>query len=145
MEESRRTQLQQCTNDIPQFSLAGLHTLVKIVDVYDGDTFRACFFMSDDASTAVKFSCRAQGYDSPEIRPRRNIPDRDAVIAAARAARDHFKKLVRFDSDTLVEATFGKFDKYGRPLVTLYLDGVNINDSMVESGHGYEYHGGKKK
>ena len=37
-----RRRLQKTTNSFPAFTLNGVKTLAKVVDVYDGDTFKAC-------------------------------------------------------------------------------------------------------
>ena len=34
--------------------------------------------------------------------------------------------------------------KYGRVLGTLRVDGVDLNQKMIEDGHAVEYHGGKR-
>lgn len=62
------------------------------------------------------------GYDSPEMRPPQNQKDRDREIQAAAAARDALAQLIGFpDHPRILRAKCGKFDKYGRILVTLYL------------------------
>ena len=38
-----------------------------------------------------------------------------------------------------------KFDKYGRILVKVYKNNVDINQWMIDQGHGYPYYGGKKE
>ena len=39
---------------------------------------------------------------------------------------------------------FGDFDKYGRPLGTIYKDETTINKLLVSHGYAKEYFGGTK-
>lgn len=142
--------LQNTNDDIDLFSLNGKDFLAKIVNVYDGDTCR-CVFMLDDK--LVKFNCRMNGYDTPEIRPRLNVENREDIITKAKEARDYFKNLVK---DKLVHLKCGKFDKYGRLLADIYVNENEnneanlpfelwINKDMIDKGFGYSYDGGKKR
>ncbi len=38
-----------------------------------------------------------------------------------------------------------KYDKYGRVLVTITLEGVNVGDVMIEKGYAKFYDGRKKE
>jgi endonuclease YncB( thermonuclease family) len=134
----------KCNNDIPIFSFNGLETQAKIVDVYDGDTFKACFKHN---GKIIKYTCRTTGYDSPEMKPLKTKPNRDIEIAAAKRARDYFKMLVNFeDTKSIVYLKFGKFDKYGRILTTVFTDDnpLSVNDIMLKNGQGTPYDGGTK-
>lgn len=44
----------------------------------------------------------------------------------------------------LVDAEFLKFDKYGRPLVKLEAEGVDVSQEMIRSGLAIAYFGGTK-
>lgn len=144
--------LRSATNDVPLFTLEGLVTLCKVVNVYDGDT---CKIVLELNGHLAKFNCRMAGYDTPEMRPPRSQVDRDKEIAAAKKARDRLKELVMDGDDSggkLVVVRCGEFDKYGRLLTELFLNegdvemGVkSVNQILVDEGHGYEYNGGTKK
>jgi endonuclease YncB( thermonuclease family) len=134
----------------------------KAVDVYDGDTLNLTFHLYDHL---VQFRVRTLGYDSPEMKPSKEIKNRENEIAGAIRARNRLINLVsdiptsgqqRYTkkeiqdllatSKKLIIAQFYKFDKYGRPLAKLYTkDHACINQMMIDEGHGYEYHGGNKK
>lgn len=135
--------LGNATDDINLFSLNGKEFLAKVVNIYDGDTCRCVFMLNGEM---VKFNCRMNGYDTPEIRPRLNVENRKEVINKAKEARDYLKDLVK---DKLVYLKCGKFDKYGRLLADIYVgDGENklwINKDMIDNKYGYEYDGGKKR
>lgn len=140
-----RKKLIECDGDsVKLFSLDGMMFTAKVTDCYDGDSFKACFILNDEI---VKFNCRADGYDSPEMRPRKNVPNRDEEIKKANEARYHFMDLIGFPNDTIVTLRAGKFDKYGRLLATIYKDdkSESINSQMIRAGYGYEYHGGTKR
>lgn len=136
--------LRKCTNQIPKFSLEGETKLCKVVDVYDGDTCQVVFKHNNMMN---RWSVRMTGYDSPEMRPSTKIVDRDAIKKKAIEAKIYLKEMIMNDGQ-LIYLKCGKFDKYGRLLGTLYInetDDMSINDVMIKTNHGYEYHGGKRK
>ena len=45
---------------------------------------------------------------------------------------------------TLIRVQTTKSDKYGRMLVTLFVDSVNINEALVAAGYAWRYDGGTK-
>jgi endonuclease YncB( thermonuclease family) len=126
------------------FTFEGIKCYAKIVNVYDGDTFKACIYHKDEI---IKINCRTMGYDSAEMKPRLNINNRDEHIVKAKNARKHFIELTT-TSNELIYLECGKFDKYGRVLVTVYKNRYyktkSINDRMIEDGHGVSYNGGAK-
>jgi endonuclease YncB( thermonuclease family) len=158
--------------DCPCIDLDGVSTIGKMVDVYDGDTGNLLLVWQgriapkggvryDEGGTIHQFRVRLSGYDSPEMRPPKNCEDREAKIAVAHVARDTLWELCTSNStirpidrgvlhDSLLRVQCGRFDKYGRLLVTLYakLDGsneVSINQLMIDKSMGYPYFGGKKR
>ncbi len=137
-------QLIKCQDiDFPIFSFENLEKICKIVDVYDGDSFTACFYHHDQI---IKYKFRANGYDSPEMRPRLNIENREDMINKAVEAKNKFIELSDCENN-LVKIKFGNFDKYGRILATVFnlSNNNNVNELMIQNGYGYEYHGGTKK
>ena len=129
-------------SEIPLFDFNGHEAYVRIVDVYDGDTFTGCFKYNN---RIMKYKFRCLGYDSPEMKPLKSTKNRDEVINSAKNAREKFKELTKWDSE-LVFIKFGKFDKYGRILGTVYNnDKLDINQEMIKLGHGYPYNGGTKR
>ena len=125
--------------DVALFSLKGNRYPCRIVSVYDGDTCTALFKMD---KKFVKFKVRMLGYDSPEMKPRLNIPDRDKIKENAIAAKE---ALILKTKNEKIILECGDWDKYGRLLGTLYDRNLNINEWMIESGYGYRYNGGKKR
>lgn len=127
--------------DFELFSFNNYKTLGKIVDVYDGDTFTAVFNFKGNY---IMYKFRTYGYDSPEMKPLKTKPNRDEEKKKAVEAREAFKQITNWEH-SLVTLHMMKFDKYGRILVKVYKNNVDINQWMIDQGHGYPYYGGKKE
>jgi endonuclease YncB( thermonuclease family) len=119
-----------CT--LKDFSLDGSVVWARVVEVYDGDTFRAVFRLPVAGGPIVKMKCRVLGINAPEIKPRLLVVDRETVMYRARQARDRLCLLVTgspysssIDNDNilLVSMRCGPFDKYGRLLVKVTCPG----------------------
>lgn len=135
--------LLQCKNENYQlFTFNNQEKICKIVDVYDGDSFTACFYYDNKI---IKYKFRANGYDSPEMRPRLDKVNRNQEIIKAKQARDKFIELSDCNNN-LVKIQFHEFDKYGRILATVYniSNKTNVNQLMIDNNFGYSYHGGTK-
>ena len=125
------------TDNISVFSLNNYKTICKVVDVYDGDT---CTIVFKWEGKYRKFKCRCNGYDSPEMKPRLNVENREEVIKKAKQAKSRLQTLTR----GVIRVKCLQFDKYGRLLVELFNENTSINNIMINEGHGYIYHGGTK-
>lgn len=149
-------------DDIEIFSLSGQEKIGKIVDVYDADTCKIIFFLDNKI---VKFNCRLNGIDAPELRQSKKNPNRIIEKIKAKKARnrliqlstniniqieDNFSKKNKkelIDKNTkILKIKCNDFDKYGRLLVKLYdLENYNcINNILIEEGYAKHYNGGKK-
>ena len=140
---SEEAQLKSATRGV-DFSFANQRFLAKVVDFYDGDTVRVVFIFGGQR---MQYKARMAGYDSPEMKPLKSNPNREAEKAAANAARSALMAKV---ADDLVYIECGDFDKYGRVLVTMFTragakNGDNVNTWMVSNDHGTPYDGGTKK
>jgi endonuclease YncB( thermonuclease family) len=113
-------------------------------NIYDGDTFSIVF---EYRGEIIKYRCRCLGYDSPEMKPKLNVTNRDREVAAAKAAKARLTELLQKSPTKLIRVTCSEFDKYGRILVNVWngVDSDSINDIMVREGHGREYSGGTKE
>lgn len=162
----KKQKLRNATDKVPPFCLDGYKGWAKIVNVYDGDTFRACIYKNN---RLMKFTFRPIGYDAPEMRPRLDTPNREKHIEQAKEARTHFIQLVNYKDppnnpprniscfticdceesyDSFVYIDCKKNDKYGRTLVTLYKkpgDEISINSQMLSSSLVLPYEGKTKK
>lgn len=145
-------QLKEITHtDVSRFSLKGIKTRAKVVAVHDGDTCDLAFYYG---VKIVRFKCRLDGIDAPELKEGRN----------AKLSRDFLAHLCtggdpeEFDDDgtwtkpqlqemldeneELVYAIFGEFDRYGRPLVILKKSKrspSSFNDMLLEYGYADKY------
>lgn len=159
--------LKTATNkSISDFSLDGIATLCKVVDVYDADTFRVVFFKNMTDADLMKVKVRALGCNAAEMHPLKSNPFRKEEMKKARIARNRLIQLVsdaqidiNIDYDNsviddildknnkLMFIKFGKFDKYGRVLGTIYpCNNVNksINQILIDENHAVFYDGGKR-
>lgn len=147
------SQLKQQTKSTPKFSLKDQVKICKVVDIYDGDTCRVVFKHGDAFN---KWTIRMNGYDTPEMRPSKSLPNRDEIKKNAIASRDYLKSLIMNEPEQLVYLHCGDFDKYGRLLGDIYVndptapstpseENPSVNSLMVKNNYGYVYHGGAKK
>lgn len=133
--------------DRPVFSLHGYHGYAKIMDIYDGDTFKAIIFLH---CRPLKFTFRTLFYDAPEMKPLKSNPNRDKEKKQAIAAKELLVSLTNY-KDSLVYLHCSNMDKYGRVLVKVFqnhddfLNDDSINQKMIDSNLVNRYDGGKKQ
>jgi len=107
----------------------------RVLRVIDGDTL--------DLSIDLGFNiwitqrCRLQGIDTPETH---TLNAAEKVLGLK--AKGVLEGLVKTAKTVTVRTA--KEDKYGRVLVTLFLDLININESLVAAGYAWRYDGGTK-
>jgi endonuclease YncB( thermonuclease family) len=130
--------------DIPYFSFSGMTFMAKPCHIYDGDTFSIIFKYRDEY---IKYRCRCIGYDSPEMKPLKNNPNRDHEKELANKSRERLIELLNKHPSKLIKVDCLEFDKYGRLLINAWnmIDTKCINKIMVEEGHGKAYDGGTKE
>ena len=132
-----------CTidNTVDLFEMGSELIPAKLLANYDGDT---CKMAVEWRGVLGKITVRMNGYDSPEMKPPVNSPNRETIKANAVKARDALKGYL----DGVTWLRFDGFDKYGRVLGTLFQkkeDTVSVNQKMIDDGHGYVYNGGTKQ
>lgn len=93
-----------------------------------------------------KIKVRLFGIDTPELKPSKNLADREQHIIKAKEARDFLSDMIL---NKVIKVQFLQNDKYGRPLTKLFTIGENqneicINDLMVSKGYAKKYDGGTK-
>lgn len=157
-------ELKKATSECNLYSLNGQAMFGKVVYVYDGDTIHIVFNINN---TLVKYICRLNGIDTPEICPKNinNIDKRNAEIESAKKSRTFLLnsvtnvshnmkhstkaeiKLYCNQSNKLIWVKCYKFDKYGRLLVDCYQDNMtnqSINMMMIDLKYATSYDGGTK-
>ena len=95
----------------------------KCVSVYDGDTVTLDISLGFD--TTMKHKVRLLGINTPEIRGKERL---DGLIS-----RDRLKELID-GKDIIIVTHKDKGGKYGRLLATIFLDGVDINQQLIDEG-----------
>jgi len=115
-------------NNTQIFSLDGFNTIAKCVDVYDGDTITVaiCLF-----GKCFLFKVRLAGINTPEIR-NKNLEEKKMGLDA----RDYVKSKIL---QKIINIKCGEFDKYGRLLGVVYIDGMSLNDDLIEKGYAVPY------
>jgi len=106
----------------------------KVIRVVDGDTVDALVDLG--FSTFKKVRIRMMGINAPESRTR-DMEEK----AKGLAAKIRLEELLEEENFILESHGVGKF---GRCLGTLHVDDVNVNKTLVEEGHAWEYYGGKR-
>lgn len=122
------------------FSFEGRQCLGKVVDVYDGDTVKIVFPLSDkEPDRLYKWNCRLINIDTPELRSK-NIKEKEY----GKLVKD---KLCEKILNKLVFIKCSDFDKYGRLLVEIFENSnseQSINNWLIENKYAKEYNGETK-
>jgi len=106
----------------------------KVVSVYDGDTIKALIPLN---GVLYKWNCRLSGVDTPELRTK-NANEKKYGYVVRDILRDKILKKV-------VNLQCGELDKYGRLLVTVFLDDQNMNQWLIDNDYAFAYDGGTKR
>jgi len=117
----------------------------KLDRVVDGDTVDALIDLGFD--THVKKRIRFMGLDTWECRTR-DLEEKKKGLAAKARTKELLTE-VSNKPDYFRIKSHG-VGKYGRVLGELFIkdnedNEININETLIEEGHAYSYHGEKKK
>lgn len=104
--------------------------------VVDGDTVDALVDLGFD--TWKKVRIRLAGIDAYESRTR-DLEEK----AKGLAAKDRLIALLEANNNEFILLSHG-VGKFGRCLGTLFIDNMNINQTLVTEGHANSYDGGKR-
>jgi len=102
----------------------------RVIRVIDGDT--VSLICPEDGMQ----SARIVGFDTPELYAPRCIGEFVAAEKASWALRTLIQRADR------LELTHQGTDTYGRALVVLQVNGVDVAREMIRAGHGRPYGGG---
>ena len=134
-------------NDFSPFKFDNKIKYCKVIDVYDGDTITVGIILE---SKPYRIKVRMYGYDSPELKPRLNVINRDEIIKKAKESRDMLKNII-LNKVVKIHISKGTWDKYGRLLGIIYMKpdnrlkyNFNVNEYMINNNYGKPYYGGKK-
>lgn len=105
----------------------------KVVKVYDGDTITVAVILN---KTIYRFSIRLQGIDTPELRSKN--PDEKRI---AQEIQQHLSLLILHQ---FVDIQCTGYDKYGRILANVSLNGLDISSYLIERRMAVSYDGATK-
>jgi endonuclease YncB( thermonuclease family) len=111
-------------------------TCGKVIKVYDGDTITIATKLPYNNSPFFRFSVRLRGIDCPEIRSKNTSEKECAVIARDLLINNIYHKIVTLENID--------YDKYGRILADVFLDGENITTMLINNRLAVMYDGGTK-
>ena len=104
----------------PKAALGQTSEKVVITSCYDGDT------CTSSNGEKIRLAC----IDTPELRGKR------ADLVPAKEARNYLRELVIGRKVTIRRITT---DRYGRTVAELFVDGSNVQQQLVVSGHASIY------
>lgn len=110
--------------------------VLKIISVYDGDTFRADL----DCETPIfckNMSIRVLGVDTPEIRSKCPF-EKQKALEAKKFTQNFLKK------GKIVLKNIGK-GKYFRIVADVFVGGKSLTKALIKNKLGFPYDGGTKK
>ncbi len=117
----------------PQY---GTVTVSKVISVYDGDTFRVNI---DSLPPIVgkNIAIRVNGVDTPEIRGK-CLYEKNLALKARDFVRD------RLANAKEIKLTNLQRGKYFRVVANVLVDGVSLEQELLDNKLAYKYSGGKK-
>lgn len=107
-----------------------------VIKVYDGDTITIATHMPIPDTPLYRFSVRLLGIDCAEIKGKTVAEKEIAAKARQALSTKILNKTVQLKNVSL--------EKYGRLLADVYLDGLHLNQWMLDNGHAVAYDGGTK-
>ena len=132
--ESTMQTLESQTEKTDAFTLNGFKTDAKVVKVYDGDTVHVVFYYFDKF---YKWTCRIAHVDTPELRTKNEEEKKKGY-----EVRDKLRELI---FGKVVQLHCHEFDKYGRLLVDIEVEGVKVDEWLISNGYAKKYEGGTKE
>ena len=111
-------------------------TVSEVTSIYDADTFR----VNIDGYPPIvgeRVPVRVLGVDAPELRGKC-----ESEKIKAREAKQFTVQALR--SAKTIELRNMQRGKYFRILADVYVDGKNLADNLIKSGHARAYDGGKR-
>lgn len=105
---------------------------------HDGDTTTVDVDMGRGIAWMARHAnVRLAGINAPELTAKD-----EAVREAAYASRDFLRKLIPVDTPVaLVSVGYDKYEDRVDAVVIRLVDGANVNELMISSGHATPYHG----
>jgi endonuclease YncB( thermonuclease family) len=146
----------------PHFSLNGLSTYGRLVDIYDGDTLKIVLQVLDGF---YKFDVRLKGIDTCELKSQNVENKKRALKARHRVCKMVEEEYgndegIKFETSkeikeylqnivSIVYVKCYEFDKYGRVLADVYIGNESttrnsISEILLRENLAYVYDGGSR-
>lgn len=106
----------------------------EIVSIWDGDTVTLNLDHGRNI-WARNVKCRLYGINTPELRGderEEGLKSKDALIKKLTNEKGWYRNII-------AETHKDKTGKYGRDLITIWLDGENINQWLIDNGYAEVY------
>ena len=116
----------------------------KIVKVYDGDT--VWFAVQFSNGKIYKFLARIYGIDCPELRSNNLMEKEEAKKAKEFTTNFCLNKIVNIEIFNNKKDNKNKIikEKYGRLLISIEYNGLNLANELIKNKLAKEYFGGTK-
>lgn len=108
-----------------------------VIKVYDGDTITIASRLPIESSPVYRMSVRLNGIDCPEMKTLDNREKQCAMLAKEEMARLVLGKEIVLKNTTT--------EKYGRLLADVYVDGLHVNQHMLDKRLAVPYGGNTKQ
>ena len=135
---SRSLRLEKGFADAPFADKVRFEIDAYVGSVYDGDTFTVSVV---ESGQVMRRRCRLEGVDTPEMKPRLTILNRERHIERAKQAKQFVERNVLHRH---VRLRVSGYDKYGRWLVRVQCKGMDLSDLLIAGEYGVPYDGGTK-
>ena len=150
--ENENVDFTGCSIHTPEFTLSGLNTTGRLVDIIDGDSVSIILPMFNNF---YKYHIRLSGIDTCEMRSKNEkcknlaIKARDTLLELVTRSktRSETRSEIRDILDRNVVIVFVKcldFDKYGRLLANVFFDNENLSEYLLKHKLAYTYTGHTK-
>jgi endonuclease YncB( thermonuclease family) len=148
--------LQRTKDNTKKFTLQGINTYGKIIDIYDGDSIKCIIPLFNDYFI---FDIRLNGIDTCEIHSTNDILRKKALEARKKVLdildpdnnvdKNASKKEIQeylSKSNVIAWVKCYDFDKYGRIMADMYKhkESKSISDILLEQKLAYQYQGNTK-
>jgi micrococcal nuclease len=121
-------ELENQTDATEMFSLKGIITLAKVVEVIDGDTVKIVFKYNGNF---YRWSCRLNNINTPELKS----TDPRIKEIAYKAKSFVIEHLL----NKIVEVRCYIFDSFGRIIIDIFIAGKLFNEILLQEGLACPY------
>jgi endonuclease YncB( thermonuclease family) len=148
--------LQRTKDNTKKFTLQGINTYGKVIDIYDGDSIKCIMPLFNDYFV---FDIRLNGIETCEIHSTNEILRKNALEARKKVLdildpdnnvdKNASKKEIQeylYKNNVIAWLKCYDFDKYGRIMADMYKhkESKSVSDILLEQKLAYQYKGNTK-